>query len=215
MSEMRWSYHLAQVISRGIFELAFSGRALNTRRVPLEGPVLLLSNHQSFLDPVLVALPIPRECAFMARDTLFKQPQFSKLIRYLNAFPVKRGTADVGAIKESLRRLKRGEAVVAFPEGTRTSDGQIGSMQTGAVLLARKSSAPIVPVNIHGAYEILPRDTKRLRSGRICVSYGQVISPDDLSAMTDAEAIEEVRRQIIAMQKFAQEHVLFGGMRQD
>lgn len=215
MSDIRWSYRVAQIISRGIFELAFCGRALDTRRVPQEGPVLLLSNHQSFLDPVLVALPIPRECAFMARDTLFKQPQFSQLIRYLNAFPVKRGTADVGAIKESLRRLKRGEAVVAFPEGTRTSDGEVGPMQPGAVLLARKSSAPIVPVNIHGAYEILPRDSKRPRRGRICVSYGQPISPDDLSAMTDNEAIEEVRQQIIAMQQHARKHAHFGGTRQD
>lgn len=215
MSEMRRSYQWVQIICRGAFELCFRGRALGVNNVPQEGPVLLLSNHQSFLDPVLVALPLLRECAFMARDTLFDNPRFSKLIRYLNAFPVKRGTADVGAIKESLRRLKRGDALVAFPEGTRTSDGSVGPLQSGAILLARKSSAPIVPVNIHGAYELWPRTAKRPKFGPICVSYGQPLTVAHLAALSDEEAVAEVRGRILDMQDIARKNAIFGGSRLD
>lgn len=215
MTDMRHTYHAAQTLCRGAYELLFQGRAIGLNHVPQDGPVLLLSNHQSFLDPVLVALSIPRECAFMARDTLFENPRFSQLIRYLNAFPVKRGTADIGAIKESLRRLKRGEALVAFPEGTRTPDGSVGTMQPGAILLARKSSAPIVPVNIHGAYELWPRTAKRPRLGPLCVTYGQALSTSDLATMTDEEAMAEVRSRIIGMQGQAAQHANFGGWRLD
>lgn len=215
MSEMRQTYRFAQAICRGAFDLFFSGRALGVNHVPQDGPVLLLSNHQSFLDPVLVALSVPRECCFMARDTLFKQPQFTHLITYLNAFPVKRGTADVGAIKESLRRLKRGEALVAFPEGTRTPDGSVGEMQPGAILLARKSAAPIVPVNIHGAFEIWPRTEKKPKLGPIMLNYGEPITPIQLSRLTDEEAMQEVRDRIIEMQSLACRHSNFGGNRLD
>ena len=131
---MRKGYAVCRMVAQMLFTFLVRGRVFGTHHVPRQGGVLLVSNHQSFLDPVLATLAIPRECNYMARDTLFRQPQFRRLIEYLNAFPVKRNTADLGAIKETLRRLKAGRVVLTFPEGTRTVDGSIGPIDRKSVV---------------------------------------------------------------------------------
>src|SRR5262245_28199568 len=108
---MRPWYRFCRWLCHGVFLVFFRGRVYGRDNVPLEGGVLLACNHQSYLDPVLATLALPRECHYMARDTLFRNPQFRRMIESLNAFPVKRGTADIGAIKETLRRLKNGALV--------------------------------------------------------------------------------------------------------
>jgi 1-acyl-sn-glycerol-3-phosphate acyltransferase len=181
------------------FRLAFSGRVYGRENVPRRGGVLLVSNHQSFLDPVLATLALDRECDYMARDSLFANRWFRRLIESLNAFPIKRGTGDVGAVKETLRRLRAGRLIVAFPEATRTYDGGIGSMQPGAVLVARKAAVPIVPTLIHGAFEAWPRHARLPRPRPIIVAYDRPIPPDVLAGEEPEGAIEMVRTRIVAM----------------
>lgn len=185
---MRLSYRILRLIAQWIFILYGRGRVFSVRRVPVTGPVLLACNHQSFFDPVIAALALPRECHFMARDTLFRNRYFERLIRHLNAFPVKRGKADVGAIKEALRRLKQGAAVVAFPEATRTLDGRIIPLQSGIVALAKRARCPIVPTIIEGACEIWPRERTWPGRAPVWVEYGHPISPDELSKMDQNRA---------------------------
>jgi 1-acyl-sn-glycerol-3-phosphate acyltransferase len=173
---MRVSYAILRIISRATFRLYFRGRATGVAGVPLTGGVLLAANHQSFLDPVLAALPLPRECHFMARDSLFRNRWFRRLITYLNAFPVRRGSADLGAVKEILRRLKNGAAVVVFPEATRTKDGGIWPINPNSLSIAKKAGVAIVPVIIDGAFECYPRTAKFPRPGRIRVTYAEPVS---------------------------------------
>ncbi|HRX86733.1 MAG TPA: lysophospholipid acyltransferase family protein, partial [Phycisphaerae bacterium] len=123
-------------------------RGVGVENVPVRGPAILACNHQSYLDPVLVGAFAKRTLHYMARDTLFRNSYFSRLIRSYNAFPVKRGETDVTAIKQSLRLLKEGKALLLFPEGTRTPNGTVQTMQAGAVALARRSKAPIIPVAV-------------------------------------------------------------------
>lgn len=200
-SRVRFFYRFSRYYCRLTFLLAFRGQVFGARRVPQRGGVLLACNHQSFLDPILAALPMSRECAFMGRDTLFANPAFRRLIESLNCFPVKRGTADVGAIKESLRRLKQGYALVTFPEGTRSSDGSIGPMMPGSILIARKARVPIVPTLISGAYECWPRDAVWPRLGRIIVAYGDPITPEQQQRLGDEGCVERVRNVLLALQK--------------
>jgi 1-acyl-sn-glycerol-3-phosphate acyltransferase len=197
----RWGYAFARRGSQLLYALMFRGRTYGIRHVPSTGGVLLVSNHQSFLDPVLAGLGLPRECSFMARSTLFDIPWLRRIIAYLNAFPVKRGTADMGAIKETLRRLKDGKIVLAFPEGTRTLDGSIGAMRAGVVLLARKARVPIVPVMIHGAFEAWPRTAWLPRPHPVLVAYGPPMYPHEHPEWSDEECVAAVRDEMLALQE--------------
>lgn len=196
---MRLWYRCCRYICWSIFTIFFRGRVFGRRNVPLQGGVLLVCNHQSFLDPVLATYGLNRECHYMARDSLFRNAFFRRLIESLNAFPIKRGTADLGAIRESMRRLKQGALLTAFPESTRTPDGRIQSMQAGAVLIARKAGVPIVPTMILGAFEAWPRKALLPHPAPIIVAYGPALYPEALMALSDQEAIEHVRREILLL----------------
>ena len=200
-TSMRHGYRFLRLVAQGIYIGLCRGRVFGTRNVPREGGVLLVSNHQSFLDPVLATLAIPRECNYMARDTLFEPPLLRRVITYLNAFPVKRGTADMGAIKETLRRLKQGKVVLTFPEATRTTDGSVGPMRAGVVLLARKARVPIVPTLILGAFQSWPRTRKYPRPHPVVVAYDPPLYPHLQPDWPDDECVARVRERIVALQR--------------
>ena len=195
-TSMRCGYAIPRLLAQFFLTFLFRGRVFGTQRVPRTGGVLLVSNHQSFLDPILATLALPRECHYMARDTLFRNPLLRRLIQSLNAFPIRRATADLTAIKETLRRLKAGALVVTFPEGTRTLDGSIGPMHPGVVLLARKAGVPLVPAVILGAFQAWPRHARLPHPHPIVVAYGEPIAADELARLEDEACIRLVRERI-------------------
>jgi 1-acyl-sn-glycerol-3-phosphate acyltransferase len=197
---MRLYYRFCRFWCQWLYILLIRGRVFGTHRVPKTGAVLLACNHQSFLDPVLATLALPRECDYMARDTLFANPFFRRLILSLNAFPIRRGEADVTAIKETLRRLKAGRLVTTFPEGTRTQDGRIGPMLAGIGSVAKKANVPIVPVLIEGAYEAWPRHQRLPGRCEITVVYGEPIPLSEHAGMTAQTLIDEIGRRLRGMQ---------------
>ena len=199
MSRMRLFYRVSRLICQVTYTGLLSGRVFGAQRVPQDGGVLLVSNHQSFFDPMLVTLALPRECSYMARDTLFKGGLATRILTAYNAFPIKRGAADLRGIKEALRRLKTGGLVTAFPEGTRTHDGTIGPMHGGIVMLARRANVPIVPTTILGAYKVWPRQAKFPRPCPVIVSYDRPLQPKDWQSLDDDAAIALVRERIVAM----------------
>ena len=201
-------YFFCQFWAQVLYASLCRGRVFGRHNVPRTGGVLLVCNHQSFLDPVLATLALPRECHYMARDTLFRNPHFRRLIESLNAFPIKRGTADVTAIKETLRRLKKGQLVTAFPEGTRTRDGSLGPIQPGVVLLARKARVPVVPAMILGAFEAWPRQARLPRPHPVIVAYGEAMSVEMLNSVGDEECISEVSKRINALMDQYRNHTL-------
>lgn len=206
---MRLFYRVCQFVCRAAFLGLCRGRAFGRHHIPAEGPALLVCNHQSFLDPVLAGLPINRECDFMARATLFDNPTFGAFIRTLNAYPVKRGEADLGAIKETLRRLRQGHIVTLFPEGTRSLDGSIRPMRSGVILIARKARVPIIPTLICGAYEAWPRQQKLPHAAPMLIAYGRPLTPEQIAEGTPEEAVELVRTRIIELhQRYADHPIL-------
>ena len=176
-------------------------RCHRVRHVPVRGGVLLVCNHQSLLDPVLATMALPRESCYMARDSLFRRRLFRRLIESLNAFPVRRNVADVGAVKESLRRLRRGMSLVVFPEGTRTPDGRIGPMLPGLGAIARKARVPIVPTLIDGAFQAWPRGARFPRPGNVVIEYGPAILPDAYAGLDAGQLMDLIRSRLIAMQQ--------------
>lgn len=181
-SRMRTFYRILRYFSQVFFVLYFRGRVFGLRNVPQTGPVLLACNHQSFFDPVSSTLALHREGNYMARDTLFANRLFKRFIESLNAFPVRRGAADIGAVKEILRRLKDGKLVVVFPEATRTRDGRIGAINPNSLLIAKKARATIVPCVIDGAFEAWPRTAVVPRPVRMYVSYCDPITVSQVQA---------------------------------
>lgn len=196
---MRLWYRFCRTWCQAAYLGFFRGRVFGTQNVPRTGGVLLVCNHQSFLDPVLATLALPRECHYMARDSLFHNPYFRRLIESLNAFPIKRGTADMRAIKETLRRLKNDQLVATFPEATRTHDGSIAAMQPGVILLARKARVPIVPTLIWGAFEAWPRHAKLPHSHPVLVAYDRPIWPEEMAGVSDEACVASVRNRILAL----------------
>jgi len=197
---MRLYYRFCRFWAQWLYILLMRGRVFGTDRVPKTGGVILACNHQSFFDPVLATLALPRECDYMARDTLFRNALFRRLIESLNAFPVRRGEADVAAIKETLRRLKAGRLVTMYPEGTRTVDGRIGRFLPGIGAIAKKAQVPVVPVLIEGAYLAWPRHRRLPSRATIAVWYGEPVTPDLYRNMDAEQLAAEIERRCRALQ---------------
>ncbi len=191
-------YRLLQSGCQLVGVVAFQVRCTGRENIPTEGGVLIVSNHQSHFDPPLIGSCSPRQMNYLARDTLFGFAPFRWLIRSLDAIPIDREGLGLAGIKESLRRLKRGEMVLVFPEGTRSPDGQIATFRPGFTVLAVRSKAAILPVAIDGAHLAWPRHQKLPRLGKIRVCFGEPILPEEIAGCDERELIEEVQRRVRA-----------------
>jgi len=200
-ARMRAGYRFCRFVCQGFCGLYLKARVFGVAHVPQRGGVLLVANHQSFMDPVLATMALHREADFMARDSLFGNPYFKRLIEYLNAFPVRRNTADLGAIKEALRRLKAGRLLVLFPEGTRTEDGRIQPFLPGMGAIARKARVPIVPTLIDGMYQAWPKGQRFPSPADVIIQYDRAIQPDVYAGLSVEDLMEMIRGRIVAMQR--------------
>lgn len=176
--------------SRLFFHLEVRGREY----IPKEGGFILASNHASFLDPILLGVACPRILNFAARDSLFKIPLFGLLIFNVGAFPIKRWSADLSAVRESVRRLQAHTGLVVFPEGTRSVNGQLQAITHGFVLLASKAGVPIVPVWIKGSYKAWGRRSPMIRPSKITVVFGQPVTA--VRGMPYPEVAQEIQARI-------------------
>ena len=165
-------------ISHGLFtifsKLLFPVKVHGLKNIPSRGGFILASNHLSNLDPMLLGIASGRRLNYLAKESLFKNWFFSFFLYQVGAFPIKRGSSDVGAIKEALKRLKRGGGMVIFPEGTRrkTKDGT-KSVQPGIGLVAAKSGVPVIPAFILNSEKVMPTGSKFIKPARITVSFGK------------------------------------------
>ena len=194
-------YALLQQVARVLFVTLFGLRVFGREHLPRRGGVLVVSNHQSYLDPILAAVGMRRPFHPMARASLFRAGPFGWLIRSLHAFPVRRGSADVSAVREALRRLKGGAVVLVFPEGTRTRDRSIGPLRAGPVLLARRAGVPILPIVIDGAFEAWPRTRRLPRPHRVRVACGRPMSAEAAAGRDPAEVVDTLRGEMLALQR--------------
>ncbi len=196
---MRWVYWLGWMSFGAAFRGLFGLKIIGEENLISEGPVLVASNHQSFLDPPLIGNLYNTEMVFLARKTLFVG-FFKWLYTQWNAIPVDQDRPDMGSLKTIIRKLKEGERVLVFPEGERTLDGSIGPAAPGIGLIAVKSGAVIQPVRIRGAREALPRGSSKIRFARISVTIGKPIylTPEQLKASDGKENYDRIAKQIMA-----------------
>jgi 1-acyl-sn-glycerol-3-phosphate acyltransferase len=182
-----------------VMTLVFQYRCEGRRHLRAHGGAMILSTHQSVLDPVLVGLLDNHFVSYLARHTLFKNFLFALLIRVLNAIEIDRERGGLSGLKEMLRRLKNEERVLLFPEGTRTQTGQPSELKPGFIPIARRSQVPLIPVAMAGAYECMPKGSKWLRVRPIAVSVGAPILSADYSQWSDEELMMRLTERIHAL----------------
>ncbi|VTS06098.1 lysophospholipid acyltransferase family protein [Tuwongella immobilis] len=197
----RW-YDTVFWITWPLFSWMWSYRMTGRPRMPKTGPVLVLANHQSFFDPVLVGIASTRYLGFLARRTLFKNPILAALIRSLDAVPIDNQGLGKDGLQTVLNALNAGRAVLVFPEGSRTEDGNMLPLQPGITLLIKKVRCPIVPVGIAGAFDAWPRRQKLPAPSpiwkdatprTIAVAIGEPIDPATLVDLPREEMIARVQ----------------------
>lgn len=171
---MRFHYRLGWIVALGLARLVLGHRSAGSDRIPRDGPVIIASNHVSNWDPVLVGLGCPREVHFMAKQELFRNPLLRWLITAYNALPVRRGEADHRALRLAARVLKRGGALLMFPEGTRSTDGELGRAKAGVGFLACTTGAAIVPACIVGSSSLRSAVSRRTP---LRVAFGEPVAP--------------------------------------
>ncbi len=176
-----------------VFKLGWGLKVSGVENVPTSGPLIVAPNHQSYADPPLVGVAIPREVHFLAKQELFVFKPFGWIIRCLNAHPLNRA-GDIAAFREAARIIKAGGAIIMFPEGRRMDPGVLGTAKAGVGMLARLTRAPVVPVYIHNSGYIL-----RLR--RVSVRFGEKVDPAAFESHDELAA--EVMRRIARMKEDA------------
>ncbi|GIW74155.1 MAG: hypothetical protein KatS3mg103_0677 [Phycisphaerales bacterium] len=202
-------YRIGQPITRAYFRLLHDVQWLHPERVPAQGPLLVIANHQSYYDPPLIGAGITqRPLDYLARAGLFANPLFARFIRALNALPIKEDSGDRAALEAVVARLHAGGAVLLFPEGRRTRTGHVLPFKRGMALVLRKARCPILPVAIDGVFDVfppsrrLPRVLPRRSAGPIGVHYGRPVEPDELPRQAEAmlamlrERIEAQRQEL-------------------
>jgi len=198
---IKWVWHrIARILCAGVVCTFYRVRAYGMKNIPKTGAVLLLCNHQSFFDPIFSQSWVLRSFHFVARDSLFRIALVGPLIRSLYTIPIRRGRADMTAMRSIIGKLKGNCAVCLYPEGTRTADGKIAEIKPGFGLLSRRGNAPVVPVVIDGAFECWPRNRKLPSFGRVVVSYGEPFSPQEVKQLGDREFARIITERLRKMQ---------------
>ena len=172
---MNFYYWLGYHLSRLLAKLFYGFRIIHRERVIQTGPVILATNHQSFLDPPLAGNAADRAIFFLAKKSLMDVPILGWLLPKLNVIPVNIEGGDRSALKALIRILSAGECALVFPEGTRTPDGNLQPAQPGLGLVIAKTRAPIVPMRIFGAFHVWPIHGKLRLRGKITIVVGEPI----------------------------------------
>lgn len=204
LAKLLW-YNFTQWTVGGFGRLYFGVRTRHLDRLPATGPVVVVANHQSHLDPPLVGCYCRRPLVYLARDTLFRG-LLGPLIRSYDTIPIDREGTGLAGIRATLKQLKAGRAVLMFPEGTRSPDGQLQTLRPGFCALVRRGGAAMLPVAIDGAYRAMPRGKLLPRPQRIAVVAGERMSPEEVASYaTDDELVAEVERRLRAALAEAQQ----------
>jgi len=186
-----FSYYFLKVVSFFFFPLKVVGK----ENLPKKGFFVYCSNHQSYLDPILLGLTVPYRISYMAKEELFANSVFRWiLINMTSSFPLRRETGDIRALKEAIRRLKTDSSVVIFPQGTRIVDPKeltVDKAQEGTGFLVAKAGVPVIPAKIIGSEKSLPPEAKFPRRHPITIIIGKPLY------FTGKEPYGEIAREVM------------------
>jgi 1-acyl-sn-glycerol-3-phosphate acyltransferase len=181
------------LVCRIWFKIEFHG----VENIPSEGACIITPNHVSYGDPVWITIPIKRRLYYMAWDQPFRIPVFGLLMRMFGAFPVNLSvSADASAQRDAMELLRKGRALVMFPEGGRTRTGKLMPFKMGAFRLALTHGVPIVPVTIRGAGQIWPAGRMFPRPGKLDITYHPPIEVERIAEEATRSEMKERARAL-------------------
>jgi 1-acyl-sn-glycerol-3-phosphate acyltransferase len=204
----RASYAVLRQLFRVVAFVCFGVRCYGRENLPETGGALYCANHQSNLDPPLVGLLSNRRMNYLAKKPLFQKQPLKFVIEHLDAIPIDRSGMGLGGIKETIRRLRREEQVLIFPEGKRTFDGEMQALMPGFVALARRTNVPMVPIGMDGAFDAWRRGTMFPKFRRIYLVVGKPFTPAEYENMNDEQMVVELESRIRACFEAARSHRL-------
>jgi 1-acyl-sn-glycerol-3-phosphate acyltransferase len=159
---------VVRTLSRVLWRVKYSG----VENIPLSGGFIIASNHQTYIDPFWVSIPIKRPIRYLAWNESFDWPVIGRFMGLFGAWPLKLEKSDPTAIRRSLQWLREGGAVYIFPEGGRCMpDGELMRFKNGAVRLALEAGVPILPVTIRGGHRVWPKGYRVPRFSKIEIVY--------------------------------------------
>lgn len=173
-------YRICRWIFRFVFRWIFCWRIYHVERIPKEGPVILASNHASYIDPPLVGAASSRPVVFLARESLFRSALSNWFLRRIHAVPLDRDGTTSKGLKTTVDALKRNQVLLIFPEGTRSPDGGLLPVHSGVPMLAIKTHAALIPVRVFGTYEAMNRESFFPKPTRLSVVFGNPVDLKDL-----------------------------------
>jgi len=193
---MKIFYRFTCAIFKAYFRIFYRHKVYGQKHV-ISGKAIIAPNHTSFLDPPLIAISWPEEVSFLARKTLFSSSLFASLIHRLNAYPVSGTAQDLSSFKLISQLLQENKKVVIFPEGVRSLDGNISSIKSGVGMLAMRNQCPIIPVYIHGCYEIWNR-TRRFPKlfGKTACVFGSPVDWKQFNHLEKKKAQEMIGENV-------------------
>jgi 1-acyl-sn-glycerol-3-phosphate acyltransferase len=174
---MRLWYRFWRFVGMLYFRFYHKLECYHRERVPMTGPVVIAPNHLSYLDPPLVGGCAPRELYYLGRKSLFRYWWSSFILRSVNVIPIDLEGGGAAGVKAVVRQLERGNAVMMFPEGTRSDDGQLGDPQIGVGWIILRTGAPVLPVRVWGTNVGLPKKGKGRRA-YLEVKFGRLLRFD-------------------------------------
>ncbi len=157
--------------------------------IPRSGPCIVISNHQSYLDPLLLHAVVPRVLSVMAKSTQFASPLMARLLPHIYVFPVRRYQIDPQAVRTVLRRLGAGHGIMIYVEGERTWDGRLQPPRLGTIRLLLKAGVPVIPCRIEGSYDVWPRWHRKLHPGTVRVTFGTPLELPRASTHAEREHV--------------------------
>ena len=175
-------YNIFYSLSKLLAKTFYSMKVIHPERMIEEGPLVLAVNHSSYFDPPLAGICSKRAVYYLARKDLMKWPLLGPLFPQMNVIPVERGGNDMSALRDVIKKVRQGNGIVLFPEGTRSKDGNLQSGKAGIGLIIAKTKAPVLPMRIFGAYEAFPKGTRGLKLTKIRVVIGEPIhlTPEEI-----------------------------------
>jgi 1-acyl-sn-glycerol-3-phosphate acyltransferase len=192
-----------QFTLRFVFTVWLRYRARGIDKIPAAGGGLIVADHQSFLDPLLIGLPLSRPVSYVARDTLFPVPVIGWVLRNTYVMPIKREATSSATIRAAVERMQQGFLVGMFPEGTRCRQGEVGEFRPGFAALVRRAKLPVYPVAIAGAYQAMPRGIWWLKRRTVTVVFGDALPADEVERYCqrgqEHHLVSLARERIIAL----------------
>ncbi len=194
--EIVW-FDLGRFMVASILTILYRFRVVGRERIPERGPVLLVCNHVSFLDPMVVGSAMKdRQFSPMARDSLFSFKPFGWLLRSYGCIPIRREGGDAAAMRAAMAELEAGRCVVVFPEGTRSPDGSMQPFRRGVLLLLKRAKATVLPMGVAGTFEAWPKGRRPGLRGRVRLAVGEPISSEELLGLSSDEALARLEREV-------------------